>query len=418
MSDKDFNLSKSKTFCMAPWVHTHIWPNGNVYPCCMSEPSLTLTNYKTENDLKSVWNSEKYKKLRYNMLNNIESHECNRCYEQETHGKYNLRKQLNEEFKHRYDLVEETKEDGSLDTLELGYLDIRFSNVCNLSCRTCGPELSSSWGLEYNLKHPDNKKPALIRIESSSKNKDFWNDLSQYIGKVERIYFAGGEPLLMQEHYNILEYLIEREMFDIKIYYNTNFSTLDYKNTTVLEYWKKFNNIVVCASLDGSYEKGEFIRKGLDWNQVVENRKRMIEECPHVRMILAPTVSVFNANHILDFYQEWVNLGLIKKYDIQFNVLLFPHSYRCELLPYDLRMEIVNQINSYVKEAMFGDIHDSIRRSFVREIKQFKNALLVDVTDEYREPLLIDFNNRVNELDHDRNESTFDTFPHLIDLKR
>ena len=25
----------TKTFCMAPWVHMNIGPNGDVYPCCM-----------------------------------------------------------------------------------------------------------------------------------------------------------------------------------------------------------------------------------------------------------------------------------------------------------------------------------------------------------------------------------------------
>ena len=423
MTNKSYHLTESKTFCMAPWVHTHIWPNGDVYPCCMSETDKPVANYKTLGDLKSVWNSEKYKSLRKNMINDTESTECSRCYEQEKHGKYNLRKQLTDEYGHLYDLVSETQEDGHLETLKLHYLDIRFSNICNLTCRTCGPDLSSSWGLARATKFPEQNIPAFIRIESSSKNKEFWDDLSQYIEHVDRIYFAGGEPLLMQEHYNMLDYLVERELFDIKIYYNTNFSTLDFKGASVLEYWKKFNKIVVCASLDGSHEQGEFIRKGLEWDKVVENRIRMKEECPNVRFILAPTISVFNADHVLDFYNEWVKMGLVEEYDIQFNVLLFPPAYRIALLPDDIKASVVNKIDSIVKKANDRPEQEttkkrSIVNQFLSEIQQFKNALLIKLDDEEREKLLIDLNNRINELDTDRNESTWETFPNLITMRK
>jgi len=423
MENKTHHLTESKIFCMAPWVHTHIWPNGDVYPCCMADTHRPVANYKTEGDLKSVWNSEKYKSLRKNMINGVESSECNKCYEQEKHGKYNLRKQLTDEYAHLYDVVTQTQENGYLDSLELRYLDIRFSNICNLTCRTCGPDLSSSWGVERAAKFPEMKIPSFVRIESSSKNKEFWDDLSQYIEKVDRIYFAGGEPLLMQEHYNILEYLIKREQFDIKIYYNTNFSTFDFKGTSILEYWKKFNKIVVCASLDGSYEKGEFIRKGLKWDTVVENRIRMKEECPNVRFILAPTVSVFNADHVLDFYNEWLELGLVDEYDIQFNVLLFPDAYRIALLPDDIKTKIVNQIDGIIEKTdialtLPNSKRHSIVTQFVSEIQQFKNALLSKIDKNDQERLIIELNNRINELDTDRNESTWDMFPDLISLKR
>jgi radical SAM protein with 4Fe4S-binding SPASM domain len=28
-------IDMNKTFCMAPWTHMNIGPNGDVYPCCM-----------------------------------------------------------------------------------------------------------------------------------------------------------------------------------------------------------------------------------------------------------------------------------------------------------------------------------------------------------------------------------------------
>ena len=29
------NNKDNKTFCMAPWTHMNIGPNGDVYPCCL-----------------------------------------------------------------------------------------------------------------------------------------------------------------------------------------------------------------------------------------------------------------------------------------------------------------------------------------------------------------------------------------------
>ena len=61
-------LYNSKVFCMMPWVHTHIWPNGNAFPCCMSDSDIVYGNLN-DNSLEEIWNNEKYKKLRKNMLN-------------------------------------------------------------------------------------------------------------------------------------------------------------------------------------------------------------------------------------------------------------------------------------------------------------------------------------------------------------
>jgi radical SAM protein with 4Fe4S-binding SPASM domain len=402
---------------MAPWVHTHIWPNGDVYPCCMVPGEFPVANYKELGDLKLAWNSEKYKDLRVNMLNDVKSSACTRCYTQEKHGKHSLRKRLSKEYANQYDLVGETEKDGHLEKLDLRYLDIRFSNICNFTCRTCGPELSSSWAAHRASKYPESKLPTIIRIESSSKNKEFWDDLSQYIDNVDRIYFAGGEPLLTKEHYDILDYLIEREKFNITIHYNTNFSTFDYKGRSVLDYWKKFKNIAVGASLDGSYEKGELIRKGTEWDKIVENRKLMIEECPNVRFFLAPTVSVFNADHVLDFYNEWLELGLIKEYMIQFNVLLHPECYSITLLPDEIKTPIVEKIDDLLQQS--NDIQNNgIVNSFRTDIQHFRSALLDKIDDNTKESLLIELNRRINELDAERNESTWAVFPNLISMRR
>ena len=73
-------------------------------------------------------------------------------------------------------------------------------------------------------------------------------DENQY-QKVESIYFAGGEPLIMNEHYVILDNLKKYNRTDVKISYNTNFMNLFFKKTPVWDFWNKFDNIQLQTSI-------------------------------------------------------------------------------------------------------------------------------------------------------------------------
>ena len=95
--------------------------------------------------LTSVKNGESMKQLRMNMLSEKSSDACTRCYEQESSGFFSGRKSANKHHGHHIDRVAETKDDGALDRFEMTYWDIRFSNLCNLRCRSCGHIFSSQW---------------------------------------------------------------------------------------------------------------------------------------------------------------------------------------------------------------------------------------------------------------------------------
>ena len=145
-------LAEGDAFCILPWIHMHPWPDGRVFTCCLSEHDNPVGNLN-ENDLDECYNSETMKQFRLDMLNNKKISNCNRCYELEDLGHDTLRKRSNGEFvlekynlhKSKAHVVQETNTDGSVDDVNLTYVDIRFSNICNMRCRTCGPDLSSQW---------------------------------------------------------------------------------------------------------------------------------------------------------------------------------------------------------------------------------------------------------------------------------
>jgi len=448
---KRFLLSESETFCMYPWIHIHAYPTGEAYPCCMSEMDQSVGNCR-EKTLSEIWHDKPMQDLRHNMLNEIKSDACKRCYEQEASGFFSGRRSANKHHGHNISRIDESD-------FKMLYWDIRFSNLCNLSCRSCGHIFSSSWFKDQsklanfqlienynNIADPSwpkvevvddfknvseeikqecadvhgfqiPSKESLIQMQSTNKalqyagrfETDMWEQLIDHIDHVEQIYFAGGEPLLMEEHYLILEELVKRGRFDVSLLYNTNFTHVNLKDKTVFEYWKKFNTVAVGASLDGSGEYAEYIRKGTNWNQVEQNRIDMLRICPQVDFYISPTLSIMNAMHLPDFHRDWVEKGLIRHQDLNINILQFPHHYRIDIAPDDYKKELQEK---YEKHLEWLRPHDELNRATVG----FESAInFMNATDN--SGLIKKFWDKTHQLDSIRKENILNVIPELSKLK-
>ena len=395
-------LYNSKVFCMMPWVHTHIWPNGNAFPCCMSDSDIVYGNLN-DNSLEEIWNNEKYKKLRKNMLNEKESPECTRCYEMEKSNIWTLRKNTNKYYISHWDRVETTQDDGSVEEVNMGYMDIRVSNICNFRCRTCGPELSSAWYEDHSKLYgqpPEN--PKMMNIAN---NEKFWNELQPLLLTVEEACWAGGEPIITEEHYKILDFWIENKMKDVRLRYTTNFSNLYFKKKSILDYWNSFNDVRIAASLDGMGKRGELIRAGMEWDVIEENRKQMLKECPDVYFEITPTVSIMNVYHLPDFHRNWVDRGLLEPNNIRVNMLTYPDYYRIQIIPKEERKKFIDKYNEHIKW-----IDDNFGKGVAKE--GFMSILNFLEQKNY-ENLIPDFIDRNTPLDELRGESLFEVCPEL-----
>jgi organic radical activating enzyme len=344
-SDQSDRLTKSAVFCMMPWIHLHGFPDGRAYPCCHAVLETPVGDLKKE-PMEIIWNSDEYKNMRQNMLNDKPCRECTNCYEKEASGFVSGRHSANKHFGHHIELVDQTEPDGTFNDFKLRYYDIRFSNLCNMSCRTCGSLFSSSWyGEETKLFGP--RSHPQIMFAGRTEN-DMWEQLLPHIPYIEQIYFAGGEPLIMEEHYRLLKELVRQERFDVKIIYNTNFSRLNLKDEDVLDYWRLFKSVSVGASLDGMGTRGEYIRKGTKWDDIVRNRERMIEKCPNVDFYVSSTVSIYNAFHISDFHRDWIERGFINPQDWNINILQSPTRDRIDALPEIYKKELEQKILQHI----------------------------------------------------------------------
>lgn len=401
-----FLLTQSKTFCIYPWIHLHAYPTGPAYPCCFSDMNFSVGNVKTHS-LAEVWNSPEQRKLRTNMLTEQKSPACYKCYEQEESGFFSGRRSANKHHGKHINRVKETQADGTLERFEMVYWDIRFSNLCNLRCRSCGHIFSSQWYQDQvKLAGPEWKLNNSVLNYAGKTETDMWEQLEPHLDYVEQIYFAGGEPLLMEEHYNILKELVRRGRFDVQLTYNTNFTHTQLKGESVFEYWRQFKRIAIGASLDDSGARGEYIRKGTDWAQVEQNRRDMLAICPSVDFYISPTLSILNARHLPEFHREWVEAGLIKPQDLNVNILQGPPWFRIDIAPAEYKAELTELYREHIE--WLKSVGDPLGRA----TQGFESAItFLNAQDNTH--LIDTFWRKTNELDGIRNERCLDIIPEL-----
>jgi MoaA/NifB/PqqE/SkfB family radical SAM enzyme len=400
---EEFLLKDSKTFCIYPWIHLHAYPTGEAYPCCHAEMKPGVVGNCRENTLAEIWRGEPMQKLRSDMLTETPHAACTRCYEQEESGFFSGRRSANKHHGHHIKKLEENP-------FEMTYWDIRFSNLCNLSCRSCGHIFSSSWYQDQaKLAGGDWKQKNKVLNYAGRTETDMWSQLEPHLDYVEQIYFAGGEPLLMEEHYRILDELVKRKRFDVRLIYNTNFTHTDLKGRSVFEYWRQFSSVAVGASLDAAAARGEYIRKGTDWAVVEQNRQDMLRICPQVDFYISPTLSIMNARHLPEFHRDWVERGLIRAQDLNVNILQDPAHYRIDIAPAEYKAELTELYQAHIKWLRSQD-------ALGRATQGFESAVTyMNATDNTH--LIDTFWRKTHELDSIRNENCLTVIPELKALK-
>lgn len=401
------DLTNNKTFCILPWVHTHLNTEGDVFPCCISWDTTrrARVGWLADNSLEELFNNDFMKTLRLDMLAGKERPDvCTHCYDRELGGFKSARQGYNENYQHKeiQDVINGTAEDGYVEPIIKSW-DIRFSNLCNLKCRTCGPLFSTSWAQEQ-------KEFEVIKIHAI---KDDVDPLAAQYDNVKQIYFAGGEPLIMPEHFRTLNELIDRgRASEIQIIYNSNMTKLNYNNHDLVGYWKNFRKVVIGLSIDAIGTRAEYIRNGIPWKTIENNIKKLKElktQCSTFDFYFSPTISALNVHHICDMHQYLWNNGLLPYIgSITFNMLLHPVHYDCRVLPRKVKDEIINKITNHQTWLQSHRCPDSM-------ISQYEN-LKSYLEQDLNESDLITFLKKTVMLDNVRSENFKETFPEYAEF--
>lgn len=403
--DKKNLLEKSKVFCMFPWLHLNVTPKGDIYPCCSNNYTTPFGNTK-EITLKQAFNSPEMKQLRLDMLNERPNKICDFCYKHEEAGPHSFRNYSKEQFANHFDeLVPTTQEDGTVEDFKMHYFDIRFSNICNFKCRTCGSEFSSQWAAEMQ-KNYDPKHPIVIHADDG-KGK-LLEEVLTHIEHIDLAYFAGGEPLITDEHYVMLEEMIRMKRTDITLRYNTNASNIKYKNHDVLDLWKHFKRIELSCSIDHFGERAEYLRKGTDWAKV-ESNLLTFRDLNFVIFQMNTVFSLYNYLTIGEFYQYLKDKNIVRREDWYHSLYLAVHPsyYSAKSLPKELKLEAEKKALSYANANK--EDGTSLSRLITDAVNFAKDG---NGWKDNREKFLM----HTKSIDRIREESFWKTFPELNKL--
>jgi hypothetical protein len=328
-----------KTICPHPWQHLHSWPDGKAMLCCVAHGGVKGGEVGdfSKNSYVEIMNSDKMKQIRSDFLAGKKPPECKACWEAEDLGKQSFRSNtpIHKEVRQ---LMEETDADGTMKETKMFYMDYRFSNLCNLGCQTCGSPLSSTIAnnRENNSYETDFLKRKKVLSERGTVTSFVYarpnfmeEDVYPYLDDCRGFYFAGGEPLMHQEHLDILNYLNDNKLYDKTISYSTNLSLLKWKGINFLDIWKNFNNIMFWCSIDGHGKQLEYIREFSKHDRVFKNLDTLLKlkESPNPdkpfqghQVRICYTHSLYNCYYVREFVDFLYENGFLDRLsDIELN---------------------------------------------------------------------------------------------------
>ncbi len=379
---------KQEVYCIKPWVHLHVNTRGMAQACCISN-----INYGNLNDhsIDEIWNSEGINEIREKFESGIPDKRCGACTSREKAGHPSLRTETNLKYG---STVPEHFESPI-------YWDIRFSNVCNFKCRTCWHGNSSKW-FEDSLILKNNASDKAL-IKAFDQEEAFFEVWTKNIKHYKEVYFAGGEPLVTEEHYRILLLLLDNDRKDIQLKYNTNLSILDFKKYNLLDLWSQFDNLTIDISIDHMEEKGEYIRKGLDWNLFLKNFQIIKKELPDAKIKITPTISTFNILEIAEIHRYFMEQDLIAIDDIELNILDRPNFYNIQSLSSPLKKEVDVKLNQHIDFLKNNNALSKTTDAF-KSLKEYLNS------EQRSTKGFGKYNNKLDEL---RKEDYKSVFPEL-----
>jgi sulfatase maturation enzyme AslB (radical SAM superfamily) len=325
-SDAKQEIPKYGTWCPVPWMSLNVRNTGDVRVCCNTNVSLNQgliertngSNYNLGVDgIHDFRNAPLMKEIRRDMLSGKWNPSCIRCKRETESGMVARLDWERDIWKHH--ITEEhaatlTAEDGTIDVTEspLRYMDLRFGNLCNLKCRMCGPTDSNQWYDDqvqlwgdtysdggYKVKLISNDKNQYMpetNIYSWYNNSKFWEGMEAEINNIERLYIVGGEPLMINQHYEFLQQCIDRgRANNIVVEYNTNITNIPQR---AWEIWKKFKRIQIGFSVDGVGTINDYIRYPSKWSYIEKNIQKLDNAEGNFKIWWAATIQVYNLLHL------------------------------------------------------------------------------------------------------------------------
>lgn len=291
-----------------------------VAPCCY---------YKTTNKINYLEKDFNLNSIKHHWLNSDVNTECEIC---NTHESSHLPSYRQASF----DIIEN-------ETDQIVMLTVAVNKKCNLACVTCDAESSSFW-FQENIRNGVVQSKEIIQIHQEDKekitNEKFFNFLKTIdLSQLKYIKFGGGEPLMSDTHFQILQLVPNPQ--NVQIQYTSNFSIMP--NDKIFSLWKKFNLIKWCASIDGTDDQFEILRWPYKWEKFLTFKDLALKLSPvNVMFGIEHTLNALNIFYY-DRMEKWYSREFCQNRlgdTIDFNLHVAHGTVGLDKTPLELREQV------------------------------------------------------------------------------
>ena len=391
-------------FCVLPWVSLETSPVGTVRPCCLAEEEI-VDDHGVKFDLNTasfsgIQNSAYMQNLRQQFLDQQQPKTCRKCWREESAGRISKRMHTLDRLKH---MLSNTP-DWTPEANPLMFLDLKLGNICNLKCRICGSWSSSTFAAEeLQFVDRDQIKSShhytMLRAGAwPRENPVFWTEIEKIVDQIQYIEFTGGEPFMIQEHFDLLQRLVDKGLANhIEIHYNTNGTQWP---DQAQEIWRHFKAVEIAFSIDDVAERFEYQRSNASWSEVCTNIERfkvMRSHHNNIQLQVCTTVNVFNV-YYLEQVAQWIDQ---QGFDfVYWNMMHEAYYFSIATLPETAKQAIADRLSN-------ARVTDQIKKEFVNIVEFINNGVSLDGNI---------LRMRIADLDRKRNQNLLDVEPEFAQL--
>jgi organic radical activating enzyme len=352
-------------FCVLPWISIEASPIGTVRPCCLADDEI-LDNDGHKFELSTanfadIQNSNHMRSLREQFLAGKRPQTCRKWWNEERGGRTSKRMHTLDRLKHSIADTEWTA-----DAKPLMFLDLKLGNICNLKCRICGSWSSSQFATEEINQLPREQQKSshayqMLRAGAwPRENQQFWQQIDSVLTDIRYIEFTGGEPFMINEHFDMLQGIVDRGIADqVEIHYNTNGTQYPERGEAI---WRHFKTVEIAFSIDDIGERFEYQRSNANWPEVCANldRFRDLKEC-HKNIVLqvCTTVNVFNVLYI-DQVAQWIDQNKESFNFVYWNMMHDAWHFSIATLPDTVKAAITQHLRSANVPLQYREEFDRI----------------------------------------------------------
>lgn len=350
--------------------------------CCSSKTKLDLTPIEFS---KSSHISEVKKSISQGTV----PHDCELCVKLESQNYPSTRTLALQDWDYTIDTVPD----------KILYLDLRHSNLCNFSCRSCEPDFSSEIAREIqeNLKLSMYHTPTNIHLENHKSQQD----IKDLLPSLQRINFTGGEPLLIKENINVLEGLIRAGNTDCEILITTNASVI---NGKILDLIKQFNCVHWTISIDAIGTAAEYIRNGTVWTTVEKNITQILQTKQSVAFnTVISAYSMLDLSNLVKYFKDLKSLHKDQPLELWFSICELPNFLSPVIANDQMKTKALDELSESI--GILSGLYNPIRSIQTLESlqKNLKESIINKTT-------FNKFMNYTRDLDQIRNQNFSQTF--------